>query len=953
MNPLLQLREHGQSVWLDYIRRHLITSGDLRHLVAADGLGGLTSNPAIFEKAIAGSSDYHEALQQFAARGGYDAKAAYEALAIEDVRGAADVLRTVYDATDTRDGYVSFEVSPLLAHDTNGTVEEARRLWAAIGRPNVMIKVPATEAGIPAIRTLIADGINVNVTLLFSQASYEAVAAAYLSGLEARAARGGSLAAVASVASFFISRIDVEADRRIARRIEAAANAAERSALQGLAGQVAIANASLAYQRYKAITASPRWRALAAQGAQPQRLLWASTGAKNPAYRDVVYVEELVGPETVNTMPPATLDAVRDHGAIRPSLEEDVEGARRTLASLADAGISLDAITTHLLAEAVRLFEEPFRKLLGVIDERLRAARPPSLIDTQTFSLPAAIRADVESALDRWQASGASRRLWARDAGLWTGSDESRWLGWLDITEQQDDHVADLRRLAADLQHEGFTHALLLGMGGSSLCPDVLRGTFGRQDGFSDLTVLDSTDPAQIERTFASLDLARTVVIVSSKSGTTLEPNILFDYAFECVSKAVGSDTAPARFIAITDPGSVLQQLAERRRFRHVFLGRPDIGGRYSALSDFGMVPAALMGLDVGRLLDRANVMVQSSVACVPSRENPGVVLGVLLGVLHKHGRDKVTIVASPSIARLGAWLEQLLAESTGKRGTGLIPVDREAPAPPAAYGDDRVFVYLRFSASPDAEQDRVMDALGAAGHAVIRLELDDLYDLGQEFFRWEMATAVAGALLGINPFDQPDVEAAKIETRRLMAAYEKTGALPTETPLFAVNDLAFFADPENARAIEGATAGDRSASSCLRAHLSRLTAGDYLAVLAYIDRREDHDAMLQTIRHSVRNRYGIATCVGFGPRFLHSTGQAYKGGANTGVFLQITCDDASDMAVPGRAYTFGTVKAAQAHGDFAVLAARGRRALRVHIGSDVAAGLDALTTALRASATS
>jgi transaldolase/glucose-6-phosphate isomerase len=952
MNPLLQLRERGQSVWLDYIRRHLITSGDLRHLVQSDGLGGVTSNPAIFEKAIAGSSDYREALQRLAARGGCDPKMAYESLAIEDVRSAADLLREVYDSTEAHDGYVSFEVSPLLAHDTNGTVEEARRLWSEIDRPNVMIKVPATPAGIPAIRTLIADGINVNVTLLFSQDAYEAVVAdAYLSGLEARAARGGALGAVASVASFFISRIDVAADARIADRANAMASPEDRTALQRLGGQVAIANAKLAYQRYKAIKASPRWQALAARGAQPQRLLWASTGAKNPAYRDVRYVEELVGLETVNTMPPTTLDAVRDHGVIRPSLEEDVDGARRTLAALAEAGISLEAITADLLTGAVRLFEEPFRKLLSVIDAQLRVRGPAA--DGQMFSVPAAIRADVEAAIDDWQARGSSRRLWARDAGLWTGGDENSWLGWLNVAEQQEEHVAELRRVAATLQAEGFTHALLLGMGGSSLCPEVLRRTFGRQDGFPDLSVLDSTDPAQIERTFDALELARTLVIVSSKSGSTLEPNILFEYAFERVSHAVGTGHAPARFVAITDPGSALQQLAERLGFRHVFLGQPDIGGRYSALSDFGLAPAAIMGLDVSRLLDRANVMAQRSVACVPSRESPGVVLGILLGVLARHGRDKVTVVASPAIAGFGAWLEQLLAESTGKRGRGLIPVDGEAPGPPVTYGDDRVFVHLRLEGSPDAEHDRALDALAAAGHPVIRIALNDPYDIGQEFFRWELTTAVAGAVIGINPFDQSDVEASKIETRRLTTAYEETGALPAEQPFLVVGGLAFYADPENVRTIERTMAGERSLSSCLRAHLARVMPGDYVALLAYVDRRADYDARLQTIRHDIRERSRAATCIGFGPRFLHSTGQAYKGGPNTGVFLQITCDDASDVPVPGRRYTFGTVKAAQAQGDFAVLAARGRRALRVHVGRDVSAGLDALSRALDGSPTS
>lgn len=941
-NPLRALAALGQSVWLDYIRRHLITSGELARLIDEDGLGGVTSNPSIFEKAIAGSTDYAEILAAAGRRAPCATKELYESIAIADIQDAADLLRGVYGRASRRDGFVSLEVSPLLARDTDGTVAEARRLWAAVGRDNVMIKVPGTPEGTAAIRTLIGDGININITLLFSQTAYTAVADAYMAGLEAHAAAGGELSRVASVASFFVSRIDSAVDAAIDAEL-VSRTGGEAAALRALKGEIAIANAKLAYERYQQIVKTPRWAALAQLGAQPQRLLWASTGTKNAAYRDTRYVEELIGPDTVNTIPPATLDLFRDHGRPRLSLEEDVDGARRALAALESAGISLEAVTTRLVDEGIDLFADAFRKLLAAIDlKRVDSGLPP--IEPQHARLPTPLAEAVSAALGDWQADGNSRRLWARDAALWTGTDEARWLGWLSIVADETAHLDELLAVAADAQAGGFTHVLLLGMGGSSLCPDVLASTFGRVPGFPVLRVLDSTDPQQIAAVEAGVDLARTLVLVSSKSGSTLEPHILFQYFFDRVSKAVGNEAAPKRFIAITDPGSKLEQLAAARGFRRVCHGVSAIGGRYSALSDFGMVPAAAMGLAVGALLDRADQMVQACAACVPAAENPGVALGVVLGTLGARGRDKVTLVASPAIASLGSWLEQLIAESTGKLGKGLIPVDGERLGPPAVYGDDRLFVYVRLSSAPDAAQDAAVDVLERAGQPVVRIAVANPDDIGGEFFRWEMATAVAGSILGINPFDQPDVEASKIATRRLMDQVEAIGSLPPEMPLIMSRGLAIFADPVNAAAL-GIERGEDGARAALRAHLARLGPGDYFGLLAYIERNAAHDVLLQAIRHAVRDRARVATCLGYGPRFLHSTGQAYKGGPNTGVFLQVTCDTGADLPVPGQSYTFGTVKAAQARGDFDVLAARGRRLLRVHLGADLAAGLDRLAT--------
>jgi len=945
-NPVAALSQYGQSVWLDFIRRSLIAGGELKRLVEEDGVGGVTSNPAIFEKAIDGSDDYAAAISEITGQQpGLTAKAIYERLAIKDIQDAADVLRPVYDRTASHDGYVSLEVSPELANDTNGTLAEARQLWKTVARPNVMIKVPATPAGLPAIRALISEGINVNVTLLFARDAYEAVAHAYIEGLEARLAAGQPLAHVASVASFFVSRIDTAVDALLEARLKTASGA-DRARLERLVGKVAIANAKLAYQSYKRLFAEPRWQALQAKAAQRQRVLWASTGSKNPRYSDVLYVEELIGPETVNTVPPATLTAFRDHGRPRASLEEGVADAQAVLDDLERSGISLRTVTDDLLADGLAKFVEPFTKLLAAVERRSRAANK-ARINQQSQSLPAALQAKVSERLKAWDADGGTHRLFAGDASLWTGADEASWIGWLGIVDQQLDALKPLLDLRQEVRGEGFTQALLLGMGGSSLCPEVWKETFGRIAGSPELFVLDSTDPAQIRAVEARVDLSRTLFIVSSKSGSTLEPNIFKAYFFERAKQAVGAGSVGSRFIAVTDPGSHLEAEARSDGFRHVFAGLKSIGGRYSALSSFGMVPAAVMGLDVEKLLDEAERMLHACAPGVPADENPGLVLGTILGVAATNGIDKLTLIASPGIHDLGAWLEQLIAESTGKQGKGIIPVDRESIGAPSVYGDDRLFAYLRLEDAPDPAQDAAVAALEQAGKPVVTIRVATKYDLAEEYMRWEIATAIAGAVIGINPFNQPDVEASKIATRSLTGEYEKTGRLPSEAPFFEAGGVRLFADAANAAAIESAAGPSPSLVSMLKAHLGRLGAGDYFALLAYVEMNAKHETALQRARHRVRDARAVATCLGFGPRFLHSTGQGYKGGPNSGVFLQVTCDDAQDLPVPGQKYTFGLVKAAQARGDFQVLAERSRRALRVHLGPDVAAGLATLEDAI------
>jgi len=936
-NALKQLENFGQSPWLDFIQRSFIHDGSLQTLIDRDGLKGITSNPSIFQKAMGEGTDYDAGFKGLAERGDHDALDIYEALAEEDIQQACDVMRPVYEATGKVDGYVSLEVSPYLALHTDETVAEARRLWKAVGRENLMVKVPGTDKGVAAIRTLIGDGLNINVTLLFGQKAYEAVAEAFIAGLEDRMARGESVANIASVASFFVSRIDAVIDKRIDERVKA--GEAEVSKLRG---KVAIANAKMAYQTYLKMVASPRWQKLAAAGALPQRLLWASTGVKDKAYSDVLYVEELIGPDTVDTIPPATMDAFRDHGHPRQSLTEDVDGARAIMAAAEEHKLGLDEVTTKLVEDGVELFAGAADKLLGSVAAK-RAAMLGDKLSTMQAALPEPLAGEVKATIEDWRKHGKVRDLWAHDASLWSGADEAKWLGWLRVV---DDRTADLPALQAfqdEVKAEGFQHVLLLGMGGSSLGPEVLAETFGRKEGFPELLVLDSTDPAQIAALHARVDLTRTLCIVSSKSGGTLEPNIFKAYFWDAMQKAVG-EKAGRHFVAVTDPGSKMQRVAEADGFRQVFLGDPSIGGRYSVLSNFGMVPAAAMGLDLKAFLYAASLMVRTCGAGTPPDQNPGVQLGAILGAAAKGGRDKVTIVASPGIYDMGAWLEQLLAESTGKQGHGIVPVDSEPLGAPGVYGQDRVFAYLRLTNAPDAAQDAAVAALEQAGQPVVRLSLSSPMQVAQQFFLWEFATAVAGAVIGINPFDQPDVEASKIETKKLTDAYAATGKLPDEAPFLVSDGIKLFTDPRDQDALR-----QDSLDAVIKAHLDRAGPGDYVALLAYIDRSAAHIDALQDMRTRIRDAKHVATCVGFGPRFLHSTGQAYKGGPNSGVVLQITADDAKDLPVPGEKFTFGTVKAAQARGDFDVLAERGRRALRVHLGADVDAGLARLARAVDA----
>jgi transaldolase/glucose-6-phosphate isomerase len=700
---------------------------------------------------------------------------------------------------------------------------------------------------------------------------------------------------------------------------------AETDALAALRGKVAIANAKLAYQYYLDLVASDRWRALAARGARPQRLLWASTGTKDPAYSDVLYVETLIGRDTINTMPLKTIDAFRDHGVAGPSLTADIDSERHVLSEADRLGLDLPGVTDALVVDGVEKFSDALDALLGAV-AKTRSQMLGKRLNGFETKLPEPLQGLVEQRLEQASAEHWSRRLWAGDATLWTGKDGSRWLGWLAAGRTSVDPDA-LEAFAAEARK--YRDIVLLGMGGSSLGPEVLGRVLGSMPGHPTLSVIDSSDPGQIATVAAAIDPARTLFIVSSKSGTTMEPELLRTYFFDLVERTVGKGNAGGRFVAVTDPGSDLEKVAREDGFAHVFLGDPEIGGRYSVLSPFGLVPAAAIGVDVPAFLASAQLMVDSCGGDVPPAANPAMRLGAIIGESARLGRNKLTILPSARLKAVGAWLEQLLAESTGKQGKGVIPVDLEPIGDPAAYDDDRLFVHLKLDGDEDAELEARLAALEAAGQPMVRIALGSPDLIGQEFFRWEMATAVAGAVIGIDPFDQPDVEGAKAKTRLLVAAYESTGKLDSREPVLREGSLSFFA---------AAPAPD--ATTLLKALFEQLAPGGYLGLLAYIERNDAHEAALAGMRAAVRNARRVATVAGFGPRFLHSTGQVYKGGPAGGAFIEITRKAEPDLLIPGHRASFGTVQLAQALGDLDVLGERGRSWLRIHIEGEVESGL-------------
>ena len=936
-NQVQQLLDAGQSVWLDNVRRSMFASGELRRLIE-NGLRGMTSNPTIFEKAIGAGTDYDEQLASLIGSE-KSADALFWDLAIQDIQSACDAFAPLYGASGGNDGFVSLEVSPLLAHDTAGTIAMVKELWDRVNRPNVMIKIPGTKEGLPAIEESIYRGYNINVTLIFSVEMYERAALAYVKGLGRRVNENKPLDKIRSVNSVFVSRIDTAIDKLLQDRI------AKGEKLDHLLGKTGIAGLKLTYQKFKEIFDSGEFAALKAKGGAVQRPLWASTSTKNPHYPDLMYVETVVGPDTVNTMPPATLDALLDHGKIVPdTVESDLRAAAEVMRGLQEAKISLFDVTHELQTEGVQLFSDSFAALLGAIvykQKLLESGGAQRVHLSLGKSEPA-----YDAALEKLASADFLKRIWAHDATLWSNQPEAeaiikQALGWLDIQQHMLDEVAGLKSFAKEAK-EKFDSAIVCGMGGSSLAPDIIGDTFGAVDGYPQLHVLDSTSPQQIKELEEKIDIPTSLFIISSKSGTTTEPNAFYAYFHEKVSKELGAAQAGRNFVAITDPGTTLDAEAKNESFRADFENDPNIGGRYSALSFVGIAPSVIAGYDINLLLDRALGAMHANDRTVDPRNAPGVRFGAAIGGLAVNGRDKLTIVTHAAVKAFGAWAEQLIAESTGKLGKGIVPIEGEALGAPGEYGDDRTFVYVGANLpDPDAGVDEKLEALQAAGHPVIRLDMNDRYDLGEQFYLWEIAVAAAGVILGINAFDQPNVQESKDNTVALLAQYAKNGRF--DEPKVDVDGPAF-----NLAYLSGSR--DISAQNPVQALaglFAQLRPHDYNAITAYIARDETHAALLQELRLKIRDSHRVATTVGFGPRFLHSTGQVHKGGPDTCVVLQIVADDPDDPMIPGMNVGFRTLLAAQALGDWMSLDKRHRRGLRVHLKGAVEPALRALVAAV------
>ncbi|MHB8574898.1 MAG: bifunctional transaldolase/phosoglucose isomerase [Dehalococcoidia bacterium] len=950
-NPLQQLADAGQAFWYDNIRRQFLQDGTLKKLVDEDGLRGVTANPTIFEQALSAGTDYDIDIKALVEQGA-DATAIYERLITDDVRSACDILRPVYDATNGQDGYISLEVSPLLARNTAGTIKEVKRFWGIVDRPNLMVKIPATREGLPAIEQSLTDGININITLIFAVERYIDVARAYVRALRLRAQRGEPVERMASVASFFVSRVDSKVDKQLDEKIARAKSADDKQELESLKGKAAIANARVAYEEFKQIFYGQDFADLKAKGARVQRPLWASTSTKNPAYRDVMYVEELIGPDTVDTMPPKTIDAFRDHGKVKNTLDEGVAEAHQLLERLARAGIIMDAVTRELEEEGVASFATSFETLADQINAK-RDALLAHFERSESASL-GRLQARVDEAMADAAENQVAARLQAKDATLWkpkTKKDDpeiSGWLGWLAAPEVGLQALDDLETFVGQVRADGFTDAVVLGMGGSSLAPEVFKQTFGTRAGYPRLHVLDSTDPANVLGIESELDLAHTLFMVSSKSGGTTEPNTFFAYFWDKVQQS-GVREPGKQFVAITDKGSSLEKLGKEHGFRRVFLNDPTIGGRYSALSFFGLLPAALAGVELRPLLERARAMGAACGAEFAPAQNPGIWLGTIMGEAAKSGRDKVTLLCSPSLDSFGLWAEQLLAESTGKEGKGLIPIAGEEIGLPGVYGDDRLFVYLHVQSDGRHALDKAVTALEDAGQPVVRLELGETLDLGAEFMRWEFATAVAGAVLGINPFDQPNVQESKDNTKRLLAEFQQKGRLPEPEAIATAGGISLVGGTSGTGASGRNGASEKNLAQAVQAFLKDVKPGDYVAIMAYLPYDESIERELQDHRLRLRNALKVATTLGYGPRFLHSTGQLHKGGPNSGVFIQLTHTSELDVPVPGKEYSFAVLEAAQALGDLQSLQKHGRRAIGLHVDSDVRAALEVVVAALPA----
>ncbi|MDD5217067.1 MAG: bifunctional transaldolase/phosoglucose isomerase [Candidatus Omnitrophica bacterium] len=935
----IEMKEAGQSPWLDFIDRDLFQTGELKSLIER-GVLGVTSNPTIFEKAITRQGSGYEKDILKMIRQGFSTFEIYDALTVTDIQKACDCFLPLFAQSDGEHGFVSLEVNPGLAFDEEGTVVEAKRLFKLVNRPNVMIKVPATAEGIPAIRRLIAEGVNVNITIIYSVEQYRQVAQAYLEGLNARLKAKGDIHKVHSVASVFVSRIDVVVDKKLNELADAANDPAQKSEYLSLCGKASVGNSKIIFQEFKNVIQSEEFMKLKAAGAWTQKLLWGSTSVKNPSYPDLIYVENMVGRDTVNTMTKATLESLMDHGRIEPdTVEKNIEETRQYFAKLLSLGIDIHQVCEHLKLVMAQQFCDSFDAIMARL-ERIRFERQAKKsAKSFDFKVQAGLpdSDDFKMKLLEMESNATVDRFFKKDPSLWKSTPDHQKvilnrLGWLKSPEWVLGKLYEMDMLYDEIRKEKIRDVVLLGMGGSSLAPEVLRDIFKKARAKSPrLSILDTTDPETILDLERSVNLKSTLFIVASKSGSTVETTSQFKYFYHQLQKKYAKAKYGAaklvgrHFVAITDAGSWLENRARELQFRKVFVNPSDIGGRYSALSFFGLLPAALIGIDLRPILKQTLDLIKLSMTEKTLSKNPAIYLGALMGAWANRGQNKLNFWISPSLSPIAAWLEQLIAESTGKEGKGILPVTYEDMSGPDVYGKDHVFVWMRQKSDVlnQKAKERCKE-IKKAGFPVVEMVWPDIHAIGSEFLRLEIATSIASAVMGINPFDEPNVKESKDLTNKILDTLKQTGKLENPSGLLSFNGKSFIS---NGKPMDG--------EPLFREFFAKLgkTPEGYIVFLAYTPRAPEISKEIQKMRNSLREHYKVPVLIGFGPRYLHSIGQLYKGGDRKGLFIEFLMQDKKNAAVPETHYSFSQLKRAQALGDYEALKQKNISVLAFDVG--------------------
>lgn len=897
-----KFKEIGQSIWLDSISRDMILNNTLSNLIEKYEITGLTSNPTIFENAILNSNTYDESIKIVSKKFKNLDDIAYS-LMIEDIQRACDLLKKIFEKTNKNDGYVSIEIPPTI-DETNSIIDCAIKIWEMVDRENLMIKIPATKNGIKAEEELIKRGINVNMTLIFSPQAYKEVVKSYLSALNWRLENklDGN---VFSVASFFVSRIDTEINKILTELSTQNQDIEKRNEIIFMRGKAAISVSLITYDIYLKSFFTDEFKKYREAGFKPQKLLWASTSTKDPSLRDTIYMDELCLPNTINTVPQHTIFSFFDHGKINTDdISLRINQAYETYNRLTNYSINWSEIFDKLLNDGIKKFIDSYKNILNSIEKKIKTLET-EIITMQLFN------SSIKKIISEIEKNSFIERLFSKDHTLWKTDPTSakiikNSLGWINLPKEMINKIDEINQFKKEIINEGFKYVVLLGMGGSSLAAEVILNIFGN-DKKVKLFVLDSTNPDWILRLSQKIEITKTLFIVSSKSGTTLETITHFKYFYNLIKKK--KQKPGKNFIAITDNSTPLQEMAKKYGFRKIFINPSDIGGRFSALSYFGLIPASFTSIDIKSFLKKS----QEALDELKTKNPPSIVLGSFLAASYLNGRDKLTIILPKKLERFGLWIEQLIAESTGKEGKGILPIIDTEVYDISSYSNDRFFVVINLKDFKENEEK--IEMLIKNGHPVLRIFLNDIYDIGKEFYRWEIATSLAGYMMKINPFDQPDVQFTKDFTKKILSS-PKT---ELKADIITKNWDVYLANIENEE------------RSLIWSIIKNLKENGYIALCSYLDENEKTLNMLTKIKKLLTERLSIPTISVYGPRYLHSIGQLFKGGKNSGVFIILTSKPKKDIKIIGEDLSFTKICMSQAKGDFLAMKEKGRTCVMIY----------------------